>query len=85
MLMKESWIPATPEWFLAQTGFLYTLARLEVDDMPTQVRRRDIDSFLSPQDYVNFLRFTQEQVLTCLLESLYLALCCSTTYVPGTL
>ena len=49
-------------WFLANVGFLYTLGRLEADDIPTRAARRDIDNFLSPQDCINFLRFSQAQV-----------------------
>ncbi|CAB1113784.1 unnamed protein product [Ectocarpus sp. CCAP 1310/34] len=36
--------------------------RLELDDTPTSIARRDVTAFFSPQDCVNFLRFTQSQV-----------------------
>lgn len=49
-------------WFAYNLAFVYTMARLEVDDTPTSVARRDVTEFFSPQDCVNFLRFTQSQV-----------------------
>ncbi|CAB1109397.1 unnamed protein product [Ectocarpus sp. CCAP 1310/34] len=38
------------------------MACLELDDTPTSIARRDVTAFFSPQDCVNFLRFTQSQV-----------------------
>ncbi len=49
-------------WFTYNLAFVYAMARLELDDTPTSVARRDVTAFFSPQDCVNFLRFTQSQV-----------------------
>lgn len=49
-------------WFVYNLCFVYTMARLRIDDTPTSVARRDVTSFFSPQDCINFLRFTQPQV-----------------------
>lgn len=54
--------PFSSVWSIAQIGFIYTLWRLETGDVPPQAARRDTDDFLSPQDRINSLRFSQTQV-----------------------
>lgn len=54
-------------WFWANLGFLYTLGQLTADDTPTQQPTRDIFTFLSAQDCINLLRFSQDQVGVCLV------------------
>lgn len=49
-------------WQFSHTGLMYTVGRLDVDDTSTRIARRNVDNFLSPQDCLNFLRFSQEQV-----------------------
>ena len=49
-------------WFAYNLTFIYAMARLALDDTPTSLARRDVTAFFSPQDCVNFLRFTQSQV-----------------------
>ena len=49
-------------WFAYNLAFVYAMARLEIDDTPTSVARRDVTAFFSPQDCINFLRFTRPQV-----------------------
>ena len=44
-------------WFWANMGFLYTLGQLGADD--------NIFTFLSAQDCINLLRFSQPQVCVC--------------------
>ncbi|CAB1107758.1 unnamed protein product [Ectocarpus sp. CCAP 1310/34] len=56
----------TDIWFVYNIAFIYTMARLELDDTPTSIARRDATAFFSPQDCVNFLRFTQSQVMLML-------------------
>ncbi|CAM9544747.1 unnamed protein product [Pylaiella littoralis] len=53
-------------WFVYNLCFVYTMARLRIDDTPTSVARRDVTSFLSPQDCINFLRFTQPHIMLML-------------------
>ncbi|CAN0397318.1 unnamed protein product, partial [Pylaiella littoralis] len=53
-------------WFAYNMTFIYAMARLEVDDTPTSVARRDVTAFFSPQDCVNFLRFTSPQIMLML-------------------
>lgn len=55
----------TDIWFVYNIAFIYAMARLELDDTPTSIARRDVTAFFSPQDCVNFLRFTQSQVSAC--------------------
>lgn len=52
----------TDMWFVYNMAFVYAMARLALDDTPTSIARRDVTAFFSPQDCVNFLRFTQSQV-----------------------
>jgi len=52
-------------WFWANMGFLYTLGQLGADDTPTHQPKRDIFTFLSAQDCINLLRFSQPQVCVC--------------------
>lgn len=52
----------TDMWFAYNLAFIYAMARLEIDDTPTDLARRDVTAFFSPQDCVNFMRFTQAQV-----------------------
>lgn len=40
----------------------YTIVRCLIDDKPTDGKRRNVDSFFSEQDCINFLRFSQSQV-----------------------
>lgn len=62
MLQCRSLFEAYSEmWFAYHLAFAYTMGRLESDDTPS-VTRRDVTAFFSPQDCVNFLRFTQSQV-----------------------
>ncbi|CAB1110586.1 unnamed protein product [Ectocarpus sp. CCAP 1310/34] len=56
----------TDIWFVYNIAFIYAMARLELDDTPTSIARRDVTAFFSPQDCVNFLRFTQSQVMLML-------------------
>ncbi|CAB1101668.1 unnamed protein product [Ectocarpus sp. CCAP 1310/34] len=51
----------TDIWFVYNIAFTYAMARLELDDTPTSIARRDVKAFFSPQDCVIFLRFTQSQ------------------------
>lgn len=43
-------------------AFVYAMARLAIDDTPTDLSRRDVSAFFSPQDCINFLRFTRSEV-----------------------
>ncbi|CAB1107601.1 unnamed protein product [Ectocarpus sp. CCAP 1310/34] len=56
----------TDIWFVYNIAFIFAMARLELDDTPTSIARRDVTAFFSPQDCVNFLRFTQSQVMLML-------------------
>lgn len=50
----------------------------EVDDTPTSDARRDVTAFFSPQDCINFLRFTRPQVCAdrgCNQSALMLHVC----------
>ena len=53
---------ASDIWLVYHMSSAYTLARLGMDDTPTTLARRDVTNFFSPQDCINFLRFTQPQV-----------------------
>ena len=53
---------ASDMWQVYHMCSAYTLARLGMDDTPTTLARRDVTNFFSPQDCINFLRFTQPQV-----------------------
>ncbi|CBJ33379.1 conserved unknown protein [Ectocarpus siliculosus] len=50
-------------WFWAHIGFIYTVGRLPIDDTATPLPARDIFTFLSAQDCINFLRFSREQII----------------------
>ena len=63
MLQCRSLFEVYSEWWFAYNlAFVYALARLELDDTPTIIARRDVTAFFSPQDCIYFLRFTQPQV-----------------------
>ena len=63
MLQCRSMFELYSEWWFAYNlAFVYAMARLEIDDTPTSVARRDVTAFFSPQDCINFLRFTRPQV-----------------------
>ena len=49
-------------WFMYNLTFVYAMARLALDDTPTDLARRDVAAFFSPQDCINFLRFTRSEV-----------------------
>ena len=55
-------------WFVYNLTFVYAMARLAIDDTPTDLARRDVSAFFSPQDCINFLRFTRSQVRTKQLD-----------------
>ena len=49
-------------WFMYNLTFVYAMARLAIDDTPTDLARRDVSAFFSPQDCINFLRFSRSEV-----------------------
>ncbi|CAB1104801.1 unnamed protein product [Ectocarpus sp. CCAP 1310/34] len=56
----------TDMWMAYNMAFIYTMASLVTDDVATRVARRDVTNFFSPQDCINFLRFTQPQIMLML-------------------
>lgn len=48
--------------FWRRRGIVFTLGRLSIGDVPTNLERRDNDNFFSPQDCLNFLGFSQDKV-----------------------
>ncbi|CAM9646759.1 unnamed protein product, partial [Laminaria digitata] len=54
----------SPMWTMANLGLLHTVGRLEIDDTPTRIVRRDMSRRFSYQDSIKFFRFTQEQIAT---------------------
>ncbi|CAB1099103.1 unnamed protein product [Ectocarpus sp. CCAP 1310/34] len=54
-------------WFASHVAVIYiTLGLLAIDDIPTGAARRDVDNFFSPQDCVEFMRFTRDQIVLML-------------------
>ncbi|CAB1103558.1 unnamed protein product [Ectocarpus sp. CCAP 1310/34] len=63
MQWQQSYSLYTSMWFASHVAVMYTLGRLAIDDIPTGAARRDEDNFFSPQDCVEFMRFTRDQVI----------------------
>ncbi|CAB1112388.1 unnamed protein product [Ectocarpus sp. CCAP 1310/34] len=57
-------------WMAYNMAFIYTMASLITDDVATSLARRDAANFFSPQDCINFLRFTQPQTTLLTTASL---------------
>ncbi|CAB1115280.1 unnamed protein product [Ectocarpus sp. CCAP 1310/34] len=62
MQCRQMYEAYTDMWMAYNMAFIYTMASLITDDVATSLARRDVTNLFSPQDCINFLRFTQPQV-----------------------